>query len=161
MASAAEVEYGALFFNGQSAVLIRATLIKIHHPQPPTPTQVDNSTAVGISNNSIKQKRPKAMDMSFHWIQDRIIQEHFHVFWKPGPTNLGDYHSKRHPTPHHTQVRHTDIHEPHSSQTKLKGCLNYPNRYTTGTSIGLRKGLNTNHKKRGNNQFANDVWQSR
>ena len=88
MASASEAEYGALFLNGQAAVLIRTTLIEIHHTQPPTPIQVDNSTDVGITNKSIKQKCSKAMDMRFHRIQDRIIQEHFHVFWKPGPTNL-------------------------------------------------------------------------
>ena len=91
MASAAEAEYGALFLNGQAAVPIRTTLIEMHHPQPPTLIQVDNSTAVGIANKSIKQKLSKAMDMRFHWMQDRIIQEHFNFFWKPGLTNLGDY----------------------------------------------------------------------
>ena len=101
------------------------------------------------------------MDMRFNWIQDIILQEHFHVFWKPGPTNLEDYHSKHHPTPHHIQVRHTNLHEPHSSQNTFQGCVNSPNCYTTCTSIGLSKGLNTNHKQRGNNQFSNDVWQSR
>ena len=50
MASAAEAKYGALLLNGQSAVPIRTTLIEMHHPQPPTPIQVDNSTAVGIAN---------------------------------------------------------------------------------------------------------------
>ena len=133
----------------------------MHHPQPPTPIQVDNSTAVGISNKSIKKKRSKAMDMRFHWIHDKIIQEHLHVFWKPRPTNLGDYHSKYHRTPHQIKVRHTNLHEPHSSQTTLQGCVNSPNRYNTGTRIGLRKGLNKNLQQRGNNQFANDVWQSR
>ena len=88
MASAAESEYGALLLNGQAAVPIRATLIEMRHPQPPTPIQVENSTAFVIANKSIKQKRSKAMDMRFHWIHDRILQEHFHVFWKPGPTNL-------------------------------------------------------------------------
>ena len=88
MASASEAEYGALFLNGQAAVRIITTLIETHHPQPPTLIQVENFTAVGISNKSIKQKRSKAMDMCFHWIQDIILQEHFNVFWKPGPTNL-------------------------------------------------------------------------
>ena len=100
----------------------------MHHPQPPTPIQVDNSTAVGIANKSIKQKRSKAMDMLFHWIQDIIIQEHFNVFWKPGPTNLGDYHSKHDPNPHHIQVRQTNLHEPHGSHNTLQECVNTPNR---------------------------------
>ena len=97
MASAAEAEYGSLFLNVQAEVPIRTTLIEMYHPQPPTPIQVDKSTAMGIANKSIKQKRSRSMDMSFHWIQDRILQEHFNVFWKPGPTNLGDYHSKTSP----------------------------------------------------------------
>ena len=46
-------------------------------------------------------------------------------------------------------------------QILLPLCVNSPNHYTTGTSIGLSKGLTTNLQQRGNNQFANDVWQSR
>ena len=128
MVSAAEAEYGALFLNGQAAVPIKTTLTEMHHPQPPTPIQVDNSTTVGIANKSMKQKLSKAMDMRFHWIHDRILQEHFNVFWKPGPTNLGDYHSKHHHTPHHIQVRHNNLHEPHGSQNTFQGCVNTPNR---------------------------------
>ena len=101
------------------------------------------------------------MDMRFYWIQDRIIWEHFNVFWKPGPTNLGDYHSKHHPTPHHIQVQHTNLHEPQGTHNTLQGCVHTPNRETKGTSLGIRQGLNTNHMQRGNNQFSNDVWQSR
>ena len=144
MASAAEAEYGALFLNGQAAVPIQTKLIEMNHPQTPTPIQVDNSTAVGIAKKIIKQKLSKAMDMRFHWIHDRIIQEHFHVFWKLGPTNLGDYHYKHHPNTHHIKVRHTNLHKPHSSQTTFQGCVNSPNRYTTGSIIGLSKGINAN-----------------
>ena len=126
-ASAAEAEYGALFLNGQSAVPIRTALIEMHHPQPPTLIQVYNYTTAGIANKSIKQKHSKAMDIRFHWIQDRIIQEHFKVFGKQGPTNLGDYHSKHHPTPLHIQVRHTNLHELHGSHNTLQGCVNTPN----------------------------------
>ena len=59
MASAAEAEYGALFLNGQSAVLIRTKLIEMHHSQPPTLIQDDNSTAVGINNKSSKKNPPR------------------------------------------------------------------------------------------------------
>ena len=58
------------------------------------------------------------------------------------------------------KLRHTNLHEPNSSQTTLQGCVNSPNRYTTGTSIGLSKVLNTNLQQRVNTQFAKDVWQS-
>ena len=53
MASAAEAEYGALFLNGQASVPIRTTLIEMHHSQPHTLIQVENSTAVWIANKSI------------------------------------------------------------------------------------------------------------
>ena len=59
MASAAEAEYGVLFLNGQAAVPVRTTLIEMHHPQPLTLIQVDNSTAVGIANKSIKKNIPR------------------------------------------------------------------------------------------------------
>ncbi len=36
------------------------------HPQPPTPTQMDNKTAEGVINNTIQPKRTKAMGMRFH-----------------------------------------------------------------------------------------------
>jgi hypothetical protein len=41
------------------------------HPQPSTPIQVDNTTAVGFANDTMKQKRPKAIDMRFYWVKCR------------------------------------------------------------------------------------------
>ena len=80
MASAAEVELGALFLNCQEAVPIRITLEEMGHSQPPTPVQVDNSTALGISNRTIKQRKSKAMDMRFYWIKDRKNQKQFNIY---------------------------------------------------------------------------------
>ena len=74
MGSAAEVEIGAAYINGQEAVLIRTLLRELEHPQPATPIQVDNSTADGFANDTIKQKRSKAIDMRFYWIRDRTSQ---------------------------------------------------------------------------------------
>ena len=54
--SAAEAELGALFLNAQKARSIRVTLLELGHPQPPTPVHVDNTTAVGIVNNTIKHQ---------------------------------------------------------------------------------------------------------
>jgi len=42
---------------------MRHTLIEMGHPQPPTPLQTDNTTAVGIANDTIKQQYSKALDM--------------------------------------------------------------------------------------------------
>ena len=81
MGSAAEAEIGATYINGQEAVPIRTLLLKLGHPQPVTPIQVDNSTADGFSNYTIKKKRPKAIDMHFYWIRDRTSQGQFLIYW--------------------------------------------------------------------------------
>ncbi len=53
-ASAAEAELGALSLNAQEAKVLRLILEELGHPQPPTPIHVDNTTTVGIVNNTIK-----------------------------------------------------------------------------------------------------------
>eukprot|EP00804_Cyclotella_cryptica_P023006 CCRYP_015004-RB/>CCRYP_015004-RB protein AED:0.49 eAED:0.49 QI:0/-1/0/1/-1/0/1/0/75 len=64
------------------------------HPQPTTPIQTDNSTALSVINNTIQPKRTKAMDMRFHWLRYRINQKHFRPYWRTGATNLADYVTK-------------------------------------------------------------------
>jgi hypothetical protein len=66
VASAAESEVGACFHNAQSGATLRVTLTELGHTQPPTPLRTDNSTAFGILNENIKQKRSKAMYMRYH-----------------------------------------------------------------------------------------------
>jgi hypothetical protein len=53
-ASAAEAELGALFLNAQEVKVFRLVLAELGHPQPPTPTHIDNTTTVGIVNTTIK-----------------------------------------------------------------------------------------------------------
>lgn len=105
LASATEAEIGALFHNAQDACHIRNILQFLGHPQPATPIQVDNVCAEGIMNETVKTKRTKAMDMRYYWVRDRVKQGQFFIHWKPGKTNLGDYHTKHHPTQHHRDVR--------------------------------------------------------
>jgi hypothetical protein len=69
--SAAESEVGACFQNAQSGAPLRITLTELGHIQPPTPLRTDNSTAFGILNKTIKQKRSKAMDLRYHWLAER------------------------------------------------------------------------------------------
>ena len=62
----------------KDAAPIRAALEEMGHPQPPTAIVVDNnSTASGIANKTVKQRRSKAMDMRFYWVQDRTEQRQF------------------------------------------------------------------------------------
>jgi hypothetical protein len=107
VSSAAEAELGALFHNAQTACPLRVALEEMGHPQPATPIQTDNSTASGIINDTVKQKRSKAMDMRFYWLRDRVRQGQFHVYWKAGAGNKADYFTKHHPTSHHRTMRPT------------------------------------------------------
>ena len=80
MGWAAEAKIGDAYINGQEAVPIRTLILELGNPQPETPMQVDNSTADGFANNTIKQKRSKAIGVRFYWIRDHIIQcQFFHL----------------------------------------------------------------------------------
>jgi hypothetical protein len=66
VASAAESEAGAYFLTAESRELVWVTLLELGHKQPyqrPPPLRTDNSAALRILNETIKQKRSKAMDM--------------------------------------------------------------------------------------------------
>jgi hypothetical protein len=121
VASAAESEVGACFHNAQSGAPLRVTLTELGHTQPPTSLRTDNSTAFGILNETIKQKRSKAMDMRYHWLTERVRQKQFDVYWRPGRENLGDYHTKHHYAQHHKYMRRLILHEANSLQV-LRGC---------------------------------------
>ncbi len=60
-ASAAEAELGALFLNAQEAKVFRLVLAELGHPQPPTPIHINNTTTVGIVNNTIKCQRSRSI----------------------------------------------------------------------------------------------------
>ena len=80
MGSADEAKIGASYINGQEAVPIRTLLLELGNPQNANPIQVNNSTADGFANDTIKQKRSKAIDMRFYWIRDRISQDQFLIY---------------------------------------------------------------------------------
>ena len=65
MASAAEAELGALFYNEQVSEPIRTCLEEMGYPQPSTPIKTDNSTAAGIVKSSIRQKNQKPRTCGF------------------------------------------------------------------------------------------------
>lgn len=119
VASAAEAEVGAAFMCGQDGCPIRQTLIDLGHPQPATPIQTDNACAQGILSDTIKQRRSKAIDMRFYWLQDRINQNQYTIFWAPGKLNLADYFTKHHAPAHHKRMRSTYLHVPPSSPNPI------------------------------------------
>ena len=95
-ASAAEAELGALFLNAMEVKMLRLTLHKLVHPQLPTPTHVDNTTAVGIVNSTIKRQRSGAMNMRYFWLLCQEAQPILNVRYHPGQENLGNYQIKLH-----------------------------------------------------------------
>jgi len=95
MSSAAEAELGALYINAREAVPQRQLLEEMGNPQPPTPMQTDNSTALGVVTSNIR----------FHWLRCREAQNQFRFFWRPGTTNLADYWTKHHCAAHHVEQR--------------------------------------------------------
>ncbi|OEU11423.1 hypothetical protein FRACYDRAFT_245988 [Fragilariopsis cylindrus CCMP1102] len=96
---------------GDNFECVESTGIAIFTPrqagtrQPPTPLRTDNSTADGIMNKTIKQKQSKAMDKRFYWVQDRVEQGEYRVFWAPGKVNLADYYTKYHSPATHRKLR--------------------------------------------------------
>ena len=105
VSSATEASYAALFLNAQNATVDRQTLTDLGHPQLPTIITHDNEPAGNIAHRTAKIKRSKAIDMRYHWIQDRVELGHFILKWAPGTTNLADFPSKAHPIHHFLSIR--------------------------------------------------------
>jgi hypothetical protein len=76
MSLVAEAEVGALYINCREAISACHTLEFMGHPQPLTPMQTDNTTALSIVNNNVI-KKSKAMDMKYHWLCNRESQGQF------------------------------------------------------------------------------------
>ena len=109
MASAAEAETGAVFVNCQEAIAIRQTLIEMSNSQPVTSVHVDNKCAVGILNETFRQRKSKSTDMRFYWVRDRVKQKQFRIFWEKGASNLAHYFTKHFPPSHHKEMRGTYV----------------------------------------------------
>ena len=107
MASAAEAELAALFITAREMVPLRQTLIEMGWPQPKSPIQTDNSTAVGFTNDTIVGRRVKMMDMRINWLRCRESQDQFRYYWDKGSNNWADYSTKHHPPIYHLAHRGT------------------------------------------------------
>ena len=77
MASAAEAELGAVFTNCKAVIELRIALEEMGHKQQPTAVMTDNSTASGFVNDTICQRKTRAIDMHFYWLKDRSNQGQF------------------------------------------------------------------------------------
>jgi hypothetical protein len=89
VSSAAEAETGGAYYNGKDVVPLCTALEEMGHPQAATPMECDNTTAVGIINDTIQKCQSKAMNMHFYWIKDQQKQGQFRLYWASGSTNRG------------------------------------------------------------------------
>eukprot|EP00804_Cyclotella_cryptica_P005680 CCRYP_000048-RB/>CCRYP_000048-RB protein AED:0.40 eAED:0.38 QI:0/-1/0/1/-1/0/1/0/144 len=112
MSLAAEAELGALYINAREVIPQQHLLNELGHPKPPTPIQINNSTALGMVTNIIQPKRTKGMVMRFHWLRCHENQKQFCTYWHAGTTNLADYVTKHHLTIHHQSIRATYLTQP-------------------------------------------------
>jgi hypothetical protein len=115
MASATKAELGAVFQNARDGVPLRIALGDMGHSQATTPIQTDNACAAGITNETVKQCRSKAIDMRFYWIRNRIKQCQFIIHWRARKYNLFNYFTKNHSPAHHKLMRSRyllEIHKP-------------------------------------------------
>jgi hypothetical protein len=134
LSSATEAETGALFNTAKDAAPLRVTLTEMGHPQPATPIQTDNACAAGIVNDTVKQRRSRAMDMRFYWIKDRVAQGQYIVHWRRGADNLADYFTKHHSPSHHRLMRSRYLLDLHK-QVHLQGCVNPKSGFPQSTRV--------------------------
>ena len=80
-------------------------LVEMGHPRLPTPVQTNNSFAEGFSNRQVKQRQSKSINMRFYWVQDRVKQGQFYIYWQQGIENMADYFTKHRPANRHRHMR--------------------------------------------------------
>jgi hypothetical protein len=64
------------------------------------------------------------MDMRFCWVQDRVAQKQFHIYWRPGHMNLANYFTNHFTPAHHRRIRSTYLHCLNHISLLLQGCVN-------------------------------------
>ena len=101
MASASKAELAALFITAREMMPHFQTLIDMGWPQLKSPNQADNSTAVGVTNNTIVFRWSKIMDMQIWWLWCCASQDQFRYYWDLGTKNWANYHTKHHPDTYH------------------------------------------------------------
>ena len=125
---AEEANLAALYLNAKYGVVIRNMLEEKGHPQPSTPLHTENSTAEGIVDINIVQRRSKPIDMRFNGLLDQGGQQHFQVYWAPISRNIGKFHTKHRQAAHHRVVRVIYLHikaKKIQEQGIQRGCV-YP-----------------------------------
>jgi hypothetical protein len=83
IASAAKAKLGTLFLNCKQAKIFPLTHKEMGHLQPSTPVNCNNSTGVGIANNTVKSQHSRSMEMHFSGLQ--MLWQNGNLTWKLSP----------------------------------------------------------------------------
>jgi hypothetical protein len=120
----------------------------------------DNECARGIANDTVKQKRSKAIDMRFYWIRDRVAQNQFKICWQKGSDNLADYYTKHHPPAHHQRMRSRYLQQEESANAAISETVTFAKQTKFRPQSTLRKHQgnqdllrSTNHNNRMNDSL--------
>ena len=120
VSSSAEGEYGAAYIVARDAVYIRAIAKALGYPQThPTIILCDNSTAVGLANDTVKIAKTKSIDMRFHWLRDRVRQGQFRIRWIPKEQNMADFFTKALPAHVHMDFARKLVRSPVTNPKRL------------------------------------------
>ena len=109
MSSAAEAELAGLLITSKKMIPLLQTLIDMECPQPKSPIQTDNHTAVGVINRTLLHKNIKYMDMCLWWLRCRDYQGQFRLYWASGSSNEAYCPTKHHPDIYHETKRPLNI----------------------------------------------------
>eukprot|EP00804_Cyclotella_cryptica_P020094 CCRYP_014889-RB/>CCRYP_014889-RB protein AED:0.57 eAED:0.47 QI:0/-1/0/1/-1/0/1/0/162 len=81
MVSAAKTELAALYITARELIPLRNALEEMGWPPPKTPSQMNNSTATGVVNDTIIQRQIIMIWMQLHWLRHREAQGQFRFYW--------------------------------------------------------------------------------
>ena len=108
MSSAYEAEIWALYHGCKSAIPFQTTLEELVHSQErPTKVTTDNSTAHGLTLDTMVSKSSKSNDMCLRWSKCRGTQQLFSFLWARGYNNRSDYPNED----HSPNITHTCTHD--------------------------------------------------
>ena len=73
--------------------------------QGPTTIFIDNNTASGICNSTIKRKLSQAMNGQYFWLIDQVNLNTYRIKWAPELENMAYSFTKNFAATHHRDVR--------------------------------------------------------
>ena len=109
LASAMKASLGYLFETFQCGAALYISRIVMGHQKTPTPVMIESAAGEVFVNDNTQKRTYRAIDMILYWVQDRVRQVHFLVYWEKVQDNLADQFTKNNLTEYHCETRITYI----------------------------------------------------